>query len=961
MTKNEFVCDLNSCINVGFDVGTTAAKGAAFGGAVGAAAGAGLGLVKAAFSGDLNDCANGLIKVGGKMVKLAEKYAPKTVAFVKDAVTAIKQTPVYKKAKTVVTTAVATVKYAADYAYYGVTRYVAPIASYARDVARSAYNGVSRAYTSVKNTATQVYHSAKKTVSQAYTSVKSTVSRAYTSAKSTVSRAYTSVKKTATKVYSSAKKAVTGVACSVSSWFGFGCRRKRWRRNTPTFEYNASAVDPLFELLDDAGMLAAASKTVYDNADALFFNTSKGVPIDMGPLVHPDVEAKYQKQPHVGEQRTAAVFTESLAAYQTFAQKSVELDSRIETSRFMTENVAAYLLDEGYDQEDQVELALQLMRSRREETVFRVLEQASEMNTAYHYTSLKQKLDINLPDSPSLSDLQQLFGNFSESYLSASEPPMSTAWKRNEGTVYYTFNKSTSPDRFRDLNRTGSASFTLRLSGQSKYKDVRLVDESVAAYVYPIAAAKLDNSTATAAIVEISKGGYSSFLPTKIADSTPVTFLHASNSAETSFQYDPDTCSPVMVEPRSTAALLGTSPSGEWQITISESMREAFAPAVNLRMAFKVQWFESIAVADDEVAEHGAAMFENDPCDQPTCFLSATTEEPVVALAECNANGVDGSGKDFTPAATEVNGPNAGIIALVVCLSLLFAVGLAVFLIVRCQSKESEKIVLNSERSHHTVVNQVYDTSAGHDARCTSCSAKVKFCTCDVRRDTLSQPTQRRAQSGLPMPPPPDSANGLDADTKGKTVGWARPVDGTTGVKCTYVSKTTGSKCTRKRAPGELYCTTYHLCPTLGCSNMKPKAQLKCEDCQLQQQQQQQQQPTNVDDCVVQRSISGLHAFIIPLESETGEVGGPTYDQASGSAQPTYDHAHQDNSAVYYSQASGSAQPTYDHAHQDNSAVHYSQASETMQPHYDLANQSESANYSLATSTNPEQDPDTEA
>lgn len=550
MTKNEYVCDMNGCIKVGLDVGVAAAKGAKYGGLVGAGIGAGAQLLYSAYAGDVDGCVNGLVRIGDKLVKLGEKYLPKTTAFVKKAVEVVKDSTVYKAVESYVSSTPAgqfanwltsgntqrdvkaavdrgkTAVYNAGRAAYNAGRavyrdvrdnYVTPAVNYARDVGRT-----------VSRVATQAYDYGRSVVSRAASGVQR-AGRAVASAARTV------------------KSAVTGATCK---YLSFWCRRRRWRRSAPAFEYNASEVDPLFELLGDAELMATASKTVYDNADALFFNTSKEVPIDMGALVHPDIEAKYAKEPQTGEFRTAAVLTESLMAYQSLAQKKVELESRIATSRFMTANVAQYLFDDEHDLQDQASLALQLLKSRREEAVFRVLEQASNMNKAYEYTSLRPHVEVNLPESPSLDDLQKWSETIADSYASASAPPAATEWKEQEATVYYTFNTSSSPDAFRQLNQTGSAYFTVALSEQSKYRDVRLLaDERNAmdAYMYPVDETKLaDGKQArTAATIEVSRGRFSSFLPVGLA-AEPVTFLHTgAGRAAASFSYEPDTCTPV--------------------------------------------------------------------------------------------------------------------------------------------------------------------------------------------------------------------------------------------------------------------------------------------------------------------------------------------------------------------------------------------------------------------------------
>ena len=876
LTKNEVVCDLNGCIKVGLDVGFAAVNGAKYGGAVGAAvAGAGQ-LLYSAYTGDVDGCVNGLVKIGDKIVKLAEKYLPKTTAFVKKAVEVIKDTEVYKQVSTYVKNSPAG-QFASWLTSGNTQRDVQAAAGRAVDFGRSIYRNVR------DNVVRPVYNYARD-VGRTFSRV---ATQAYDYGKSVVSKAASGVRRAGRAVVSAGRAVQSAVTSATCTYLSIWCRRqrrlrqRRQRRATTASEYSASGGDPLRELLGDAEMVATASRTVYENADGLFFNTSKGVPVDMGPLVHPDIEAKYRKEPQSGEYMTAAVFTQSLAAYQSLAQKKVELESRIETARYMTENVANYLLDKDHDVQDQVGLALQLMKSRREETVFRVLEQAAEMNNAFSYTSLEPKLKVNLPDSPSLDDLQSLYGKFSESFTKASAPPASTEWKEREATVYYTFNKSTSPEAFRELNRTGSAYFTVDLPGQSKYRNVRLADNAMDAYLYPV-----DQTKVAAATIEVSKGRFSSFLPVGSA-AEPVTFLHTDGAsaaaAPTTFRFTPDTCTPVPAEAPpctsaacSSADVSGTSPAGEWAIAVPESMREAFLPAANLRLAFNVRWVESIAAGSGG----DPAMFLNDPCTRgATCFL-ADGANAVVPHGECAtgiydhaaavaaaADNVAGGGGDDGEVAGDSKESDGGIIALAVCLTLVAVVG-AVFAIVRCKSRDSRSASglatqraksADGKQSRHAVVNEAYDLSAGDNVaaaaaavdaegtRCPKCHAKAQFCTCDVRRNTLSQAARSKTLTGgLSLAAPTAAVQGTRAHTMDgrkkttpqrvvggadKTAALGEDETSSTDVVCTYISETSGRKCVRTCAHGALYCANYHLCPTLDCGKMKAKAQLQCDDC----------------------------------------------------------------------------------------------------------------------------------
>jgi hypothetical protein len=983
LTKNEYVCDMNSCINVGFEVGGLAVKGAAVGGGVGAAVGAGLGLVKAAFSGDLQDCANGLIKIGGKMVKLAEKYLPNTVAAIKEGATIIKDA-VYKKIESVKSTAVA-VYNGAKAVYNGVKSYLAPVANAVYDVAQDVYQFGA----AVVDYGSQAYNYAKDT------------------AQSVVNTVSAGARKAANYIGESARTIKNAVTSTTCDYLGFWCRRRRrWRRaNSVDYNTTDSGIDPMIELLADAEMLATSSKTVFDNADGLFFNLSKGVPIDIGPLVHPVIQAKYGQEPQEGDQ-AKLLFVQSLASYQSFAQKGVELDSRVETSK-MTQSMVKNLFNDEGDLLEQVDLALQLLKMQREETVFDVLEQVSDMNKAFEYTSLQPKLEVNLPDSPSLGDLQQLFGTFSESYSAASAVP--TEWKENEATVYYTFNSTTSPDAFNELNQTGTAYFTIPSSHQSKYRDIRLVEgNEINVYMFPLDKSKLTKSNAVT--IEITKGRVSTFLAAE-STAVPVTFLHSvSTTAKTLFQYDPTTCMPS-VSPcttintcNSSHGMVGTSPSGEWKISLPADMREAFGTALNLRIAFKVRWFELI-VADTNA---NPAMFANDPCDdQQTCFV---TTQRVVPQAECST----GITNDANGASDETDQWGGGKIALVVGLLVVVAAVLMIGMILHQKSTKTKKVLGAGGRTRHTVVNEVYDKSSSTtpataqapvEGRCPQCHAKTQFCTCNVRRSTTSQPARHRALTGMSPSvgtnqgkraytmdgqnkPAPFGGNNDLIQSVTEEVG-SLPVKGAAGI-CTYISETSGRACTRKRSPGALYCANYHLCPTLKCGQVKAKAQLKCNTCNgsptkhgyvnvqdaaaqvkaaIAEQHQPQDVPAvkhgyvNVRDAaaqvkavaadigstafVVQRSDSDQHAFLVPLESE---AGGPAYDQASGNsvyyseatssaAQPNYDQA-----------TSSAAQPIYDQS--TASSVYYSEAtSSAAQPNYDQATAS-SVYYSEATATN---------
>ena len=77
------------------------------------------------------------------------------------------------------------------------------------------------------------------------------------------------------------------------------------------------------------------------------------------------------------------------------------------------------------------------------------------------------------------------------------------------------------------------------------------------------------------------------------------------------------------------------SPYGEWRIELAVGARASLARASQLRLAFKVRWYEHTAAATGATgASASGAMFGSDPCTRsPTCFVAQG--EPVVTKADC--------------------------------------------------------------------------------------------------------------------------------------------------------------------------------------------------------------------------------------------------------------------------------------------------------------------------------------
>jgi hypothetical protein len=245
-------------------------------------------------------------------------------------------------------------------------------------------------YAVVKKVAPVVYKAAKKVVSTVYRGAKAVVSTVYRGVKAAVSTGYKAVKSVAKTVWNGVKSAGRKVA----SWFGFRRRRdahassdNSTSNGTSTlydemdfefdFEEDADAILNVDELFADADALSGAAVNFHDAADGLYFNTSKGIDLDVGPLSHPDIEAKYSSE--------SSLFSESLQTVQAYAHKQAEIEAQFRVDAFLTDNVGRCLLDGDCDLLDRVnryDMALQLMRTKRSAVVFSILEEFVEMHGA---------------------------------------------------------------------------------------------------------------------------------------------------------------------------------------------------------------------------------------------------------------------------------------------------------------------------------------------------------------------------------------------------------------------------------------------------------------------------------------------------------------------------------------------------------------------------------------------------
>eukprot|EP00729_Bicosta_minor_P018365 gene18365-5136_t len=424
-----------------------------------------------------------------------------------------------------------------------------------------------------------------------------------------------------------------------------------------TFQDEEGVVWDLAELMEDTEALVDAAMNFHDAADGLYFNTSKGIAVDIGMLSHPEIEAKYSSE--------TKLFSESLLAVQAYAQQRNMLEAQARTNAYLTDNVGRCLLDGECDLKDRVnryDLALGFIRMKRSSTVFEILEAFVEMNNAFQYEFLKPKIDFLLTESPSLADLQTLMTRFSDAHTTALT---TLGGVPQSASVYYTFSETDEPEAFQMLKETGVGFFTIPSADQSRYRDIRVSSASVQAYVYPT-----NSIDANSATVQISKGGYSTFFPIETF-ANPITYLHTDimDSRIYSFVYNPQTCEsisqPCTTQRCSNAEFLSVSPYGEWRVEVTGETFERIQSATDVRMAFTVTWHTS---SDDQPVNYTDAMFGNDGCSEgPVCFVQQNTK--LIANDECE-------GPQPIPSTGMSPGGKAGLgIGLVILFALIgFAV-----------------------------------------------------------------------------------------------------------------------------------------------------------------------------------------------------------------------------------------------------------------------------------------------
>jgi len=269
------------------------------------------------------------------------------------------------------------------------------------------------------------------------------------------------------------------------------------------------------------------------------------------------------------------------------------------------------------------------LQMKRNEVVYSILEEYSEMNNAFEYELLETKLEFMLPESPTLADLQTLMTRFSDTH---KDVLTTSGGVPNEASVYYTFKESDEPKIFEALKETGVGYFSIPPPGQSKYRDLRVSGFDVQAYVYP----SNDNATQTAS-VEISKGGYSTFYPIGTMDK-PVTYLHTdvTDNRIYPFIYNPQTCTGISQPCTSRKCtdndFISVSPYGEWKVKLADSnMLDLMQNATEVRMAFKVAYHTS---SDGQEANYTDTMFGNDKCTSaPVCFVQDGVD--LISEKEC--------------------------------------------------------------------------------------------------------------------------------------------------------------------------------------------------------------------------------------------------------------------------------------------------------------------------------------
>lgn len=648
---------------------------AGVGAAPGAVLGAGIGLVKSGFTGELGRCAKGLwnnlkpqkvaenikaaYRAGRKFVATAEKYfTDRVVEPVKRLVATCRQgieacgSALAAGAQSAVGTGRRIIESAVQGGRALVNSGVRTLVNAGRSVTNAMYRGaqyLGRSFNHgvdyVGRKMYETYDSARTAVSyagraigrmanSAYNGVRSVVSRGFDvaqsvgrSVSSTARSMYNGVRRGVSSAYSSAKSAIS----SASSWLGqktgWWRRRRRNRRgvdlgnSTGTEAVDSilpgGALDDTDEIAEDLALLAGAALNLFNVADGLYFNVTKGVPVDLGILTYPDVAAKYtDKHVALNDGRAARAtaqkdaLLQSLNAVQSHAMRKVDLDAQIQTAGFLTDNVGRCLLDSICDLQDDVDryaLALELMQSKRSDTVVDILEKMATLSKALEVeVGATPSLDApNISDVPIVADLTAQVTNL-DAVRAMAEATKGRNLIAKSGVVYYTFDSTTHPEAFDSLAGTGVAYVTVPAPKRNtKYRDARVKSMSAKpaqAFVYPAIATSIDGDVQQEqpdVSVYMTKGGFSLFVPVSHG-AEPTMILHPNTALHTTFMstFSTANCSAVTAEaslptaPENSEGLALISPYGEWRIEVGQNSRELFTMSTHLRLVFHVDWFE---------------------------------------------------------------------------------------------------------------------------------------------------------------------------------------------------------------------------------------------------------------------------------------------------------------------------------------------------------------------------------
>ena len=457
-------------------------------------------------------------------------------------------------------------------------------------------------------------------------------------------------------------KSVKGAANTVAGWFGFRRRRRSGRSASNTTDATGSSsgtfaageqVTALIaeedeEVMNDAILLMSATRNVREAATSLYFNVTDGVPLDIGALAYPDIEAKHRPNSTGAAQGVEAeAFASTFATVQHLTSKKVDLDAQIETVGYLMNTAGLCLLDGTCDLQDDVdryEIALELMAARRNDIVFGIVEDLADLGHAVEHETTHVKgagLSLSLPDAPSLDDLAQQLGQFDDARKAAVlEAGAGGQLVTREALVYYNVTAQTNPGVFMDLLRTGVAHVSVEAPpAATVHRNARMVGQDVRGYVFPAIAAPQNRSSSATTTLRISKGSWSAHVPVA-HNAEPTIILHTDTTKAYTFTYDSKTCADVTF-PCAPPACVETddpfmnraSPYGEWRLEIQGGSPEwqRFTGATHIRLVFKVRWQEDTST---EPSAANTLMFGGQSCHGATpCVLEDGT--PPVAPDEC--------------------------------------------------------------------------------------------------------------------------------------------------------------------------------------------------------------------------------------------------------------------------------------------------------------------------------------